>query len=164
MDTIVRCGVLPKKCFSLGEADEKRFYLECRLLVLPDEDDPSEEPAPKTASPSEEIMINEEDDNFDEEEDFIEEPYDEEGEEEYEKPYDEEESSLRPELIDLPEEPLSRRQIGTIQEDWDVPSQNRMPTEEKPLPQSDLRIEQFPADLKNNDVLLEEFIDNLFED
>ena len=37
-------GVLPKKCFSLGEADEKRFYLECRLLVLPDEDEPVEEP------------------------------------------------------------------------------------------------------------------------
>jgi len=32
-DTVVECGVLPKKCFSLGEANEKRYYLECRLLT-----------------------------------------------------------------------------------------------------------------------------------
>jgi hypothetical protein len=25
-------GVLPRKAFSMGEADEKRFYLEARLL------------------------------------------------------------------------------------------------------------------------------------
>lgn len=29
---IVRCGVLPKKTFSLGEAEEKRYYMECRRL------------------------------------------------------------------------------------------------------------------------------------
>ncbi len=32
-DTIVQCGVLPRKTFSLGEAEEKRFYIEGRLLV-----------------------------------------------------------------------------------------------------------------------------------
>lgn len=31
-DTIRNCGVLPRKSFSMGEADEKRFYLECRKL------------------------------------------------------------------------------------------------------------------------------------
>ncbi|MEG0258049.1 MAG: DUF1015 domain-containing protein [Christensenella sp.] len=31
-DMIVKCGVLPKKTFSLGEAAEKRYYLEGRLL------------------------------------------------------------------------------------------------------------------------------------
>lgn len=31
-DTIRSTGPLPKKSFSLGEADEKRFYLECRKL------------------------------------------------------------------------------------------------------------------------------------
>ncbi len=31
-DMIIRCGVLPKKTFSLGEAEEKRYYMECRLL------------------------------------------------------------------------------------------------------------------------------------
>ncbi|MDA3904408.1 MAG: DUF1015 family protein, partial [Desulfuromusa sp.] len=30
--TIVRDGALPRKTFSLGEADEKRFYLECRRI------------------------------------------------------------------------------------------------------------------------------------
>lgn len=32
-DMVVRCGVLPKKTFSLGEAEEKRYYLEGRLLT-----------------------------------------------------------------------------------------------------------------------------------
>lgn len=30
--TIAECGVLPRKSFSMGEADEKRFYLEARRL------------------------------------------------------------------------------------------------------------------------------------
>ncbi len=30
--TIVLDGALPRKTFSMGEADEKRFYLECRLI------------------------------------------------------------------------------------------------------------------------------------
>ena len=30
--TIVSTGTLPRKSFSMGEADEKRFYLECRAL------------------------------------------------------------------------------------------------------------------------------------
>jgi len=30
--TIVHDGVLPRKTFSMGEADEKRFYLECRRI------------------------------------------------------------------------------------------------------------------------------------
>jgi hypothetical protein len=32
-DMIVKCGVLPKKTFSLGEAEEKRYYMECRLIT-----------------------------------------------------------------------------------------------------------------------------------
>ena len=32
-DLIVKCGVLPKKTFSLGEAEEKRYYLEGRLIA-----------------------------------------------------------------------------------------------------------------------------------
>jgi len=31
--TIMRDGALPRKTFSLGEADDKRFYLECRKIV-----------------------------------------------------------------------------------------------------------------------------------
>lgn len=31
-ETIARSGPLPRKSFSMGEADEKRFYLECRKL------------------------------------------------------------------------------------------------------------------------------------
>lgn len=31
-DTVSQCGVLPRKCFSIGEANEKRFYLEARLI------------------------------------------------------------------------------------------------------------------------------------
>ncbi len=31
--TIIRDGALPRKTFSMGEADEKRFYLECRRIV-----------------------------------------------------------------------------------------------------------------------------------
>ena len=32
IDVLAKHGVLPKKCFSLGEANEKRYYLETRLL------------------------------------------------------------------------------------------------------------------------------------
>lgn len=32
-DLLIRCGVLPRKTFSIGEADEKRFYLEARALT-----------------------------------------------------------------------------------------------------------------------------------
>jgi len=32
-DTIRRDGPLPRKCFSLGEAQDKRYYLECRRLT-----------------------------------------------------------------------------------------------------------------------------------
>ena len=31
--TIVRDGALPRKTFSMGEADEKRFYLEARRIT-----------------------------------------------------------------------------------------------------------------------------------
>ncbi len=32
--TVLQDGVLPRKTFSMGEADEKRFYLEARRIVL----------------------------------------------------------------------------------------------------------------------------------
>ncbi|HRY14255.1 MAG: DUF1015 domain-containing protein [Candidatus Competibacteraceae bacterium] len=31
--TVIRDGALPRKTFSMGEADEKRFYLECRRII-----------------------------------------------------------------------------------------------------------------------------------
>ena len=31
--TVILDGALPRKTFSMGEADEKRFYLECRRIV-----------------------------------------------------------------------------------------------------------------------------------
>ncbi|HHY83753.1 MAG TPA: DUF1015 domain-containing protein [Clostridiales bacterium] len=31
--TVIKDGVLPRKTFSMGEAHEKRFYLECRMIV-----------------------------------------------------------------------------------------------------------------------------------
>jgi len=33
--TVILEGVLPRKTFSMGDAEEKRFYLECRKIVLP---------------------------------------------------------------------------------------------------------------------------------
>ncbi|HBQ65123.1 MAG TPA: DUF1015 domain-containing protein, partial [Clostridiales bacterium] len=30
---ITESGVLPKKSFSMGEAPEKRFYMECRKII-----------------------------------------------------------------------------------------------------------------------------------
>ena len=60
-DAIVQYGVLPRKAFSLGQADEKRFYFECRLLVEAKEaPEPEEEAAlqqpdePQVTEPSEE--------------------------------------------------------------------------------------------------------------
>lgn len=32
-DIIAKHGSLPRKTFSMGEADEKRFYMECRLII-----------------------------------------------------------------------------------------------------------------------------------
>ena len=31
-ETVRRLGVLPRKTFSMGEADEKRFYMECKKI------------------------------------------------------------------------------------------------------------------------------------
>jgi hypothetical protein len=39
-DLVVECGVLPKKTFSLGEAEQKRYYMECRLLRHADYEEP----------------------------------------------------------------------------------------------------------------------------
>ena len=33
-NTIAKYGVLPKKTFSLGEAEEKRYYIEGRKIIL----------------------------------------------------------------------------------------------------------------------------------
>ena len=41
-DAVITYGVLPRKSFSMGVAEEKRYYFECRLLVKADEDE--EEP------------------------------------------------------------------------------------------------------------------------
>lgn len=43
-DTLAGFGVLPKKSFSLGEAKDKRYYLECRLIAnLPKEEEQEEQ-------------------------------------------------------------------------------------------------------------------------
>lgn len=52
-DTVVSCGVLPKKSFSMGEAEEKRYYTECRLLV-PRQAESDEEQAEDCAEQAEE--------------------------------------------------------------------------------------------------------------
>ncbi|MBR4623810.1 MAG: DUF1015 domain-containing protein [Clostridia bacterium] len=47
-DSLSEMGVFPKKCFSLGEANEKRYYIEARLISEPaerEEDKPAENPA-----------------------------------------------------------------------------------------------------------------------
>lgn len=41
-DAVITYGVLPRKSFSMGVAEEKRYYFECRLLVNADEEE--EEP------------------------------------------------------------------------------------------------------------------------
>jgi len=173
MDTIVENGVLPKKCFSLGEADEKRFYLECRLLVLPDEDEPAEEPAEEVdliEAPAEEAY----DDLPADEESCEEEPS--EPAEAPEEHYEEEPSE--------PAEPrfsVSATRIEPMMIETEAPAA-------KPAAPAraneGLVIEEIPADavledtitLGNipaapvfagtvkDDLLLEELIDNIFED
>ncbi len=54
-DTVIEYGVLPKKSFSLGMAEEKRYYFECRLLVEDEEEQENEE------EPLEETQIEEND-------------------------------------------------------------------------------------------------------
>ena len=50
-ETIINCGILPKKSFSIGEAEEKRYYLESRLLMKPTEDEPEELPEEEETEP-----------------------------------------------------------------------------------------------------------------
>jgi len=47
-DAVIAYGVLPRKSFSMGVAEEKRYYFECRLLVNADEDE--EEPEAEDAA------------------------------------------------------------------------------------------------------------------
>ncbi len=42
-DNVIEYGVLPKKSFSLGMAEEKRYYFECRLIVEAEDEAPEEE-------------------------------------------------------------------------------------------------------------------------
>ena len=46
-DSVVGFGVLPKKAFSMGMAEEKRYYFECRLLVNAEEETEEEPEAPE---------------------------------------------------------------------------------------------------------------------
>lgn len=54
--TLIESGVLPKKSFSMGEAEQKRYYVECRMIVKPEEEAP---PAEETTA-SEEAVAPEE--------------------------------------------------------------------------------------------------------
>ena len=38
--TVILDGVLPRKTFSMGEAHEKRYYMECRRILPPRSHDP----------------------------------------------------------------------------------------------------------------------------
>lgn len=64
-ESIIEYGVLPRKTFSLGEAEEKRYYYECRLLLgLQDDSEQTEdeaivERAEQQVDESEEIMDEE---------------------------------------------------------------------------------------------------------
>lgn len=67
-DELAEMGVFPKKCFSLGEANEKRYYVECRLLA-----EHEEVPEEEEIDEVEELVYEPEE----EEEDQIEEVYEE---------------------------------------------------------------------------------------
>merc|ERR1740127_449525 len=43
LDTVHAIGTLPRKAFSMGEANEKRFYIEARTILMPG--DAAESPA-----------------------------------------------------------------------------------------------------------------------
>ncbi len=59
-DLIIKCGVLPKKTFSLGEAEQKRYYLECRMLeCMADETAPAEEITTQAEPTKREILPDE---------------------------------------------------------------------------------------------------------
>lgn len=55
-DNVIEYGVLPKKAFSLGMAEEKRYYFECRLIVEAEDDEPEAE-APEVEEPVREEEI-----------------------------------------------------------------------------------------------------------
>jgi hypothetical protein len=48
-DNVIEYGVLPKKAFSLGMAEEKRYYFECRLIVEAEDDEAEKEPVMEEA-------------------------------------------------------------------------------------------------------------------
>ncbi len=48
-DLVGEYGVLPRKAFSLGEAQEKRYYYECRLLIKESAQEPEPEPEQQEA-------------------------------------------------------------------------------------------------------------------
>ena len=50
-DSVVAFGVLPKKAFSMGVAEEKRYYFECRLLVNAQEETEETPAAEETDQP-----------------------------------------------------------------------------------------------------------------
>lgn len=53
---VAECGVMPKKTFSLGEAEQKRYYLECRLIENVEvEEEESEEPPMEEAPMAQEL-------------------------------------------------------------------------------------------------------------
>jgi uncharacterized protein (DUF1015 family) len=41
--TLIESGVLPQKSFSMGEAEQKRYYVECRMIAKPKEEAPPAE-------------------------------------------------------------------------------------------------------------------------
>lgn len=59
-ETVINCGVLPKKTFSMGEAEEKRYYLECRYIGMKplQQEEPQEQDAEQSVQEREEGIEN----------------------------------------------------------------------------------------------------------
>jgi len=58
--TLTECGVLPKKSFSMGEAEQKRYYVECRMIVKPEEEAKEEQPETSAGQPDTDEPLAEE--------------------------------------------------------------------------------------------------------
>ncbi len=56
-DAVISYGVLPRKSFSLGMAEEKRYYFENRLLVEA-QDETEEEPEEQKGETQDELLVS----------------------------------------------------------------------------------------------------------
>merc|ERR1719213_122720 len=59
LETVHAIGTLPRKAFSMGEANEKRFYIEARNILPVDAPAPISEPSMKVAAANAEAVVPE---------------------------------------------------------------------------------------------------------